>query len=140
MSEERDDQGRPCLHCMMIEVIDDYFAEYSATTGEPDTIDTDEVVYAPSRHRDSERAACSMTRSARRRFPMSHELSATSDVTCEHLVDRMRVSRTQQTLWQIPLLSTERRIRDTTHFGTLKTLAQKKTATDKSRFTEVLRT
>jgi hypothetical protein len=44
MSEERDDQERPCLHCMMVELIDDFFAEYPATTGEPDTIDTDEVV------------------------------------------------------------------------------------------------
>jgi hypothetical protein len=46
MSEERDDQERPCLHCMMVELIDDFFAEYPATTGEPDTIDTDEVVIA----------------------------------------------------------------------------------------------
>ena len=46
MSEERDDQERPCLHCMMVELIDDFFAEYPATTAEPDTIDTDEVVTA----------------------------------------------------------------------------------------------
>src|ERR1700730_5247737 len=46
MSEERDDQERSCLHCMVIELIDDFFAEYPATTGEPDTIDTDEVVTA----------------------------------------------------------------------------------------------
>jgi hypothetical protein len=46
MSEERDDQERPCLHCMMVELIDDFFAEYPAATGEPDTIDTDEVVTA----------------------------------------------------------------------------------------------
>ncbi|HWX28946.1 MAG TPA: hypothetical protein VNZ53_16090 [Steroidobacteraceae bacterium] len=46
MSEDRDDHERPCLHCMMIELIDDYFAEYPATTGEPDTIATDEVVTA----------------------------------------------------------------------------------------------
>jgi hypothetical protein len=31
---------------MMMELIDDFFAEYPATTGEPDTIDTDEVVTA----------------------------------------------------------------------------------------------
>ena len=30
----------------MMELIDDFFAEYPATTGEPDTIDTDEVVTA----------------------------------------------------------------------------------------------
>ena len=46
MSEERDDQERPCLHCMIVELIDDFFAEYPATTGEPDTIDTDEVITA----------------------------------------------------------------------------------------------
>ena len=46
MSEERDDQERPCLHCLMAELIDDFFAEYPATAGEPDIIDTDEVVTA----------------------------------------------------------------------------------------------
>jgi hypothetical protein len=46
MSEERDDQERPCLHCMMIDLIDDFFAEYPAATDEPDAIDTDEVVTA----------------------------------------------------------------------------------------------
>jgi hypothetical protein len=46
MSEERDDQERPCLHCMMVELIDDFFAEYPAATGEPDMIDPDEVVTA----------------------------------------------------------------------------------------------
>ena len=45
MSEE-DNEERPCLHCMMVELIDEYFAEYPATSGEPDTIDTDEVIAA----------------------------------------------------------------------------------------------
>jgi hypothetical protein len=31
---------------MMVELIDDFFAEYPAATGEPDMIDTDEVVRA----------------------------------------------------------------------------------------------
>jgi hypothetical protein len=44
MSEEQDDQERPCLHCMMVELIDEFFAEYPAA--EPDTIDTDEVISA----------------------------------------------------------------------------------------------
>jgi hypothetical protein len=43
---EQDDQERPCLHCMMVELLDDFFAEYPATSGEPDAIDTDEVVTA----------------------------------------------------------------------------------------------
>ena len=46
MSVERDDQERPCLHCMMLELIDDFFAEYPAASGEPDAINTDEVVTA----------------------------------------------------------------------------------------------
>ena len=46
MSDERDDQERPCLHCMIVELIDDFFAEYPAATGESDTIDSDEVVTA----------------------------------------------------------------------------------------------
>ena len=46
MSDERVDQERPCLHCMMVELIDDFFAEYPAAAGEPDTIDPDEVVTA----------------------------------------------------------------------------------------------
>jgi hypothetical protein len=44
MSDERDDQERPCLHCMIVELIDDFFDEYPAATGESDTIDPDEVV------------------------------------------------------------------------------------------------
>jgi hypothetical protein len=46
MSDERDDDERPCLHCMMVELIDDFFAEYPAAPREPDTIDTAEVVTA----------------------------------------------------------------------------------------------
>ena len=34
MSEEQVAQERPCLHCMMVELIDDYFAEYPATAGQ----------------------------------------------------------------------------------------------------------
>ena len=46
MSDERDDQERPCLHCMIVELIDDFFDEYPAATGESDTIDPDEVITA----------------------------------------------------------------------------------------------
>ena len=46
MSEERDELERPCLHCMIVELIDDFFAEYPANTGESDTIDTNEVITA----------------------------------------------------------------------------------------------
>jgi len=44
-SENQGDE-RPCLHCMMVELIDDFFAEYPAAGGEPDTVDTDEVLTA----------------------------------------------------------------------------------------------
>ena len=46
MSERRDDQERPCLHCMMVELIEQFFEEYPATADGADTIDTDEVIAA----------------------------------------------------------------------------------------------
>jgi hypothetical protein len=49
MSEERVDQERPCLHCMMVELIDDFFAEYPVPAGGSDKVDTteaDEVIGA----------------------------------------------------------------------------------------------
>ncbi len=47
MSIELDEnQDRPCLHCLIVELIDEFFAGHPATTGEPDTIDTDEVINA----------------------------------------------------------------------------------------------
>jgi hypothetical protein len=44
MPDAQDNEERPCLHCMMVELIGDFFAENPATSGEPDTIDTDEVI------------------------------------------------------------------------------------------------
>ena len=46
MPEAQDTEQRPCLHCMMVELIEDFFADYPAASGEPDTIDTDEVIIA----------------------------------------------------------------------------------------------
>jgi hypothetical protein len=46
MPEAQHPEERPCLHCMMVEVIEDFFAENPAISGEPDTIDTDEVITA----------------------------------------------------------------------------------------------
>jgi hypothetical protein len=43
MLEAHDDQERPCLHCKMVELIDDFFAEYLATSGGSDKVDTDEA-------------------------------------------------------------------------------------------------
>ena len=34
MSEDQVAQERPCLHCMMVELIDDCFAEYPAAPGQ----------------------------------------------------------------------------------------------------------
>ncbi|MFY9840259.1 MAG: hypothetical protein WAK55_28085 [Xanthobacteraceae bacterium] len=46
MPEDQGSDERPCLHCMMVELIDDFFAEYPAAGSEPDKIDTDEVLAA----------------------------------------------------------------------------------------------
>ena len=47
MSDDQEtDEERPCLHCLMVELIDDFFAEYPVATGDPNTIDTDEVITA----------------------------------------------------------------------------------------------
>jgi hypothetical protein len=43
MSEEQAAQERPCLHCMMVDLIDDFLAEYPAAPGGSDTVDTDEA-------------------------------------------------------------------------------------------------
>jgi hypothetical protein len=43
MSDETNDQKRPCLHCMMVDLIDDFFAEYPATAEGSDKVDTGEV-------------------------------------------------------------------------------------------------
>jgi hypothetical protein len=43
MSEEQVAQERACLHCMMVELIDDFFAEYPGTAGGSDKVDTDEA-------------------------------------------------------------------------------------------------
>ena len=44
--EQNEDEERPCLHCLMVEMIDDFFAEYPVSTDEPDAIDTEEVITA----------------------------------------------------------------------------------------------
>ena len=48
MSDERESQERPCLHCMMVELIDDFFVECPATAGSDkvDTAEADEVIDA----------------------------------------------------------------------------------------------
>ncbi len=46
MGEQQNDQEHPCLHCMMVELIGQFSAEYPATSDESDTINTDEVLTA----------------------------------------------------------------------------------------------
>jgi hypothetical protein len=49
MPKVQNDQERPCLHCTMMEVIDDFFAEYPTSPDQSDKVDTaesDEVIDA----------------------------------------------------------------------------------------------
>ena len=49
MPEEQVAQERPCLHCRMVDLIDDFFAEYPSAVGGSDKVDTseaDEVIVA----------------------------------------------------------------------------------------------
>ena len=43
MSAEPVDQERPCLRCLMVDLIDDFFAEHPPTPGGSDNVDTDEA-------------------------------------------------------------------------------------------------
>jgi hypothetical protein len=47
MSDDQDhSQERPCLHCLIVDLIDDFYAEYPAAPDETATLDTDEVLSA----------------------------------------------------------------------------------------------
>jgi len=47
MSDDQEaNDERPCLHCLIVELIDEFFAENPVTAAEPNTIDTDEVIAA----------------------------------------------------------------------------------------------
>jgi hypothetical protein len=39
-------QERPCLHCLIADTIDDFYAEYGSLGGEKDAIDMDEIISA----------------------------------------------------------------------------------------------
>ena len=45
-NEPGPDDERPCLHCLIADVIDEFYAEYGSLSGEVDTIDADEVITA----------------------------------------------------------------------------------------------
>jgi hypothetical protein len=44
--DRSEDEERPCLHCLIVEVIDGYFAEYPVSAEEPDALDAEEVITA----------------------------------------------------------------------------------------------
>jgi hypothetical protein len=46
MSKGQGDEDRPCLHCMMVDLLDEFFTEYPAATSEPGTIETNEAISA----------------------------------------------------------------------------------------------
>ena len=37
---------RPCLHCLLVDLIDQFYAELPSTSGDADSIDSDEVIEA----------------------------------------------------------------------------------------------
>ena len=39
-------EERPCLHCLIADLIDDFYAEYGSLSGEKDTVDMDEIISA----------------------------------------------------------------------------------------------
>ena len=39
-------EERPCLHCLIGDVIDDFYADYGSLSGEKDAIDVDEIITA----------------------------------------------------------------------------------------------
>lgn len=46
VDDQNDNEERPCLHCLMVELIDNFFAEYPVSDEEPETLDSDEVINA----------------------------------------------------------------------------------------------
>ena len=43
--QEPDDQ-RPCLHCLIGDLIDEFYEQYGSSTGEAETVDVSEVMSA----------------------------------------------------------------------------------------------
>jgi hypothetical protein len=37
---------RPCLHCLIADTIDEFYAEYGSANGEKDSMDMDEIISA----------------------------------------------------------------------------------------------
>ena len=45
-NQPESNEERPCLHCLVADVIDDFYAEYGALSGEKDMMDMDEIISA----------------------------------------------------------------------------------------------
>ena len=46
MDTEGSNDERPCLHCLIGETIEDFYAEYGTLSGEKEAIDVDEIISA----------------------------------------------------------------------------------------------
>jgi len=47
MTDDQDQsEERPCLHCLIVDLIDEFFAEYPAAPDDAATLDADEVISA----------------------------------------------------------------------------------------------
>jgi len=44
--DQEANEERPCLHCLIVELVDDFFAENPVAPDEPNAIDTDELITA----------------------------------------------------------------------------------------------
>jgi hypothetical protein len=45
-NDSKTDAERPCLHCLIGDLIDEFYAEYGTLNGETDSIDVDEIITA----------------------------------------------------------------------------------------------
>ena len=45
-NDQEANEERPCLHCLIVELVDDFFAENPVAPDEPNLIDTDELITA----------------------------------------------------------------------------------------------
>ena len=43
---EGSNDERPCLHCLIADIIDDFYAEYGTLSGETEAIDVEEIISA----------------------------------------------------------------------------------------------
>jgi len=44
--DQEQSEERPCLHCLIVDLIDEFFAEYPAAPDDTAALDTDEVIAA----------------------------------------------------------------------------------------------